>query len=427
MNNWDKVEFAIPPREILWRELRQGVRDKLVESQGVQAPKLIKYADFIEAEEGFYLVRSTEVEDTVAFESRDLKETCEALLLVLQVIQAFHQQKVVCGGVSQGLLRRTVTGELYLQDPRVWNYLSPQLADDRYNFDPVPEVIRGNEWGLAADLFSWGVLAYQLLTNKVPFSGANSSDRSAALLRGKTIAPRDLNPQLSTIANKLIMETLKVNPSARPNLSQLLAAWKDLVETGEYSVSSEEADSYREFALKQQKKQQLQERRWLWWRKYGRLCQVVTVTTVVLVAFFVFLKPTPTITEAATPIDVVNYYFESVQTTNVSLMQETLHRVDNSLEDIISNIHVINAQLSINMFDKAEGIKISVEDLKITSLEETANEVRYRIGYTFKVDMPQGMETLEREDEFTLQPVSKVWRITEIKVLSELGSPAFLK
>lgn len=79
----------------------------------------------------------------------------------------------------------------------------------------APEVVSGGKPTMASDVYSTGVILYELLTGRLPF------DRESALsiaLKKETIkpkSPRELNPDIPRLLDTVIMKCLKNEPEAR--------------------------------------------------------------------------------------------------------------------------------------------------------------------------------------------------------------------
>ena len=89
----------------------------------------------------------------------------------------------------------------------------------------APEQIRRQPIDHRVDIFAYGVSAYELLTNRKPFSGDSADeilrkqlDRSLEFL-----APRELNPDIPAALEKTILKCLERDPDKRyPYLSVLV-------------------------------------------------------------------------------------------------------------------------------------------------------------------------------------------------------------
>lgn len=81
----------------------------------------------------------------------------------------------------------------------------------------APEQLRGREVDHRADLFAFGVTAYELLTFKKPFQGDTPKDILRAQFEkdGDLIPPRDLNADIPPALEKVVLRCLARDPEDR--------------------------------------------------------------------------------------------------------------------------------------------------------------------------------------------------------------------
>ncbi len=80
----------------------------------------------------------------------------------------------------------------------------------------APEQLRGEPIGPRVDIFSYGVSAYELLTNQKPFPGDTPGEILAKQLdRSGFVAPRQLNPDMPASLEKVILRCLERDPDHR--------------------------------------------------------------------------------------------------------------------------------------------------------------------------------------------------------------------
>lgn len=414
----DKVDFGMALKENIRREIGRELQEIMAAAAGQPGEGLITYSDLVKLDDHMYLLREPLVRELYRFQPASIVDACRGLLTVLQIMQGFHRRGEVMGGLSRGQLRVAKDGRILLEDPRVWNYLNKRVADEAYRVCPAPEVIRGRPWTPQADLFSWGVLAYELLTGRSPYNAVKSEDYTAQILRGKVASARDYRPQMSQELDRLISRVLSGDPEKRPPLEELISKLSQYMADGTCEARADEITQYAGKAARHRRRHQSRERVWLWFRKHGTV--TISIVAVVVTGFFLMtgFRTKPVLTVATTPSEVVNYYFNGVRQVNVPLVAETLHRAKNSLEDVVANVHVLNMQ-AMAYTTGQERLKISIDNLQIEKLLETDKEVKYRVGYWFRINLPEKDQLMRRVDEFTLRPVKKVWKITDIKVLSE--------
>ena len=94
-----------------------------------------------------------------------------------------------------------------------------------------PEQLRGQPTDRRADLFSLGVVMYELLLGKRPFKGENITSLIYAILNHEPQKPSNVNPQIPLLFDHIITKALKKNPKERyQKASEVMADMADFVE-----------------------------------------------------------------------------------------------------------------------------------------------------------------------------------------------------
>jgi tRNA A-37 threonylcarbamoyl transferase component Bud32 len=78
-----------------------------------------------------------------------------------------------------------------------------------------PEQVRGEALDARTDLFSFGVLLYEMATGVLPFRGNTAGVIADAILNRTAVAPVRLNPNVSPKLEELIYRALEKNPDLR--------------------------------------------------------------------------------------------------------------------------------------------------------------------------------------------------------------------
>jgi len=78
-----------------------------------------------------------------------------------------------------------------------------------------PEQVRAEELDVRTDLFSFGIVLYQMATGKLPFQGASSGLITEAILNRDPVAPKQLNPDIPPLLQEVIRRALEKDRNLR--------------------------------------------------------------------------------------------------------------------------------------------------------------------------------------------------------------------
>ncbi len=109
-----------------------------------------------------------------------------------------------------------------------------------------PEQARGEPIDARSDVFSFGVMLYEMATGVTPFAGGTDAVTFDALLNREPVAPRALRPDVPVELDRLICGALVKNCEARlQSASELLGALKGLKDTSEPAARQDAAGTRR--------------------------------------------------------------------------------------------------------------------------------------------------------------------------------------
>lgn len=91
-----------------------------------------------------------------------------------------------------------------------------------------PEQLKGEEVTLSSDIFSLGVVFFELLTGKKPFVGENISNLIMKIINDQPPAPSSYNPKMPPILDIVVKKALEKNPYERyGNADEMMRALED--------------------------------------------------------------------------------------------------------------------------------------------------------------------------------------------------------
>ena len=96
-----------------------------------------------------------------------------------------------------------------------------------------PEQAQGEEVGPSTDIYALGVMAYQMLTGRVPFRGTTPHATLHAVIYQPPVPPRQINPGLSPAIDTVLLKALAKQPEARFRTGAEMAAALQRAGSGE--------------------------------------------------------------------------------------------------------------------------------------------------------------------------------------------------
>jgi serine/threonine-protein kinase len=88
------------------------------------------------------------------------------------------------------------------------------LADDEIRY-VAPELLTGQAADVRSDVFTIGVLAYEMATGTLPYDAASMPALLGAMLKGTPVAPAVKQPTLPAAAGAALLRALSPEPAAR--------------------------------------------------------------------------------------------------------------------------------------------------------------------------------------------------------------------
>jgi serine/threonine protein kinase/tetratricopeptide (TPR) repeat protein len=163
------------------------------------------------------LVPGEELRELIGRRQLAIKEVCHILIQLCQVLTFIHSRYLVHRDLKPENIRITADGRVKVMD---FGLMEPVGHSSHGKLSGTliyipPEVIQGRAIDGRCDLYSLGILAYELCTGRVPFAAQSMMEILTQHLEVQPRSPRELRRDVPTLLERVILKLLEKNPADR--------------------------------------------------------------------------------------------------------------------------------------------------------------------------------------------------------------------
>ena len=183
-----------------------------------------------------------------------VKECVNCARQVLRALHAAHSRGVVHRDIKPGNILITTEGRIKITDfgiarlPDRDSFLMPDRTVGTVHYIS-PEQAGGGSVDERSDLYSLGIVMYEMLTGRRPFEAKNPADVAMMQISTRPEPPTYRNPAVPSALEKIVLCALEKDPSARfdsaAEMLRMLDRLSDDLLSGRVRPLREEGSAYR--------------------------------------------------------------------------------------------------------------------------------------------------------------------------------------
>lgn len=183
-----------------------------------------------------------------------VKESVNCARQVLRALHAAHSRGVIHRDIKPGNMLITTEGRIKITDfgiarlPDRDSFLMPDRTVGTVHYIS-PEQAGGGSVDERSDLYSLGIVLYEMLTGRRPFEAKNPADVAMMQISTRPEPPSYRNPAVPSALEKIVLCALEKDPAARfdsaAEMLRMLDRLSDDVLSGRVRPLREEGSAYR--------------------------------------------------------------------------------------------------------------------------------------------------------------------------------------
>lgn len=252
----DQVAIKVMKKNKRDTELMRSVECEMnFISKNIDHENIVKTYDVFDTRDNLFIVMEYMpggmLYDILATEGQFSEKHAACIMRdLLEAVQCLHANDIVHRdikpenvlAVNKELPLRVKLADFGLADFVLENSFGEKSTCGMYGtpFFVAPEVIRAETYTPAVDIWSLGVLAYNMLSGKLPFDGSNIKEVLRRVRSGRYTFPDEEWSQISSEAKAFISGLLELDPHNRLTASQALShPWLNNDQLSERAIAND--------------------------------------------------------------------------------------------------------------------------------------------------------------------------------------------
>jgi len=205
---------------------RERFRQEARAAANLSHPNIVTVHDFGLDQGHLFIVMEyvpgTDLKTRIREKSRfSVQETLELMIQACQGVGYAHRAGLVHCDIKPHNMLVSPDGRLKVTDfgiARAFASISPEERSEVVWGSPhyfSPEQASGLPPSPASDVYSLGVILYEMLTGQLPFNAADAEELARMHREVQPIPPRAINPAIPSQLDEIILKVLSKEPSAR--------------------------------------------------------------------------------------------------------------------------------------------------------------------------------------------------------------------
>jgi serine/threonine protein kinase/tetratricopeptide (TPR) repeat protein len=225
----------------------QAYRDRFIQEAQAAArinhPNVVTVHETNQFAERIYIameyISGKSLEDHIKENKLNFSKKLEIARQICDGLKAAHDCGLIHRDLKPGNIMITVSGRVIILDFGLARMMHTDSVDEAGRIEGTvhymsPEQVSGSKLSCSTDIFSLGTVLYELVTGKMPFTGADMNRVMYSILHETPVPPIEIRPDLPEWMNAMILKLLDKEPMARfADADSLLDYMNGVLEKGE--------------------------------------------------------------------------------------------------------------------------------------------------------------------------------------------------